>query len=503
MSKILKSKFKVDTLLQKIRINKKIILCHGVFDILHLGHLKYFEDAKSYGDILIVSVTADKFVKNKYFSKPYFNTNQRIETLKYIQLIDYILVSNSVNAVNSIKSIKPDFYIKGPDYKNNKKDKELNLEIAELKKNRGKFITTSSVQFSSSNILFNRFDLLNVNQKKYLSNLKRNSKISDFLDKMSINTTKILVLGETIIDRYIESKAVGTSSKEPILTSKVVKTVDHFGGVLNVANHLRDFAKKVNVLSALSDDKNTNNLFIKKINKEINFQFIEKSNSPIITKTRFIESYSKSKMFGSYDLNDGKLRYEEEKNFINKLNKLLPQSDLVFLMDYGHGIFSKKIINTIIKKSKFLCINKQLNSNNKNQFNLQLYNKSELFCIQESELRFEFKDQDTDILLLSKKFYKSKKFKILIVTLGSNGCILINKNKIIQCPAFDDGKIIDRVGSGDTFLAIAGLLLHKKIDEKIVLLASNIAAGEKISILGNSFSLTKEMLINKIKNIMK
>ena len=49
-------------LLKQIKLKKKIVLCHGVFDVIHSGHLKYFEQAKKYGDILVVSVTADKYV---------------------------------------------------------------------------------------------------------------------------------------------------------------------------------------------------------------------------------------------------------------------------------------------------------------------------------------------------------------------------------------------------------------------------------------------------------
>ena len=53
--------------------NKKIILCHGVFDLLHLGHIKHFEEAKKYGDILVVTITPNKYV-SKGPNRPVFNT---------------------------------------------------------------------------------------------------------------------------------------------------------------------------------------------------------------------------------------------------------------------------------------------------------------------------------------------------------------------------------------------------------------------------------------------
>ena len=60
--------------------NKKIILCHGVFDLVHLGHLEYFKSSKKHGDVLIVSVTKGKFV-NKGPNRPYNNDKDRVKFL--------------------------------------------------------------------------------------------------------------------------------------------------------------------------------------------------------------------------------------------------------------------------------------------------------------------------------------------------------------------------------------------------------------------------------------
>ena len=57
--------------------NKKVVLCHGVFDLLHYGHISHFEQAKKFGDILVVSVTPDNYV-NKGPSRPAFNENIRM-----------------------------------------------------------------------------------------------------------------------------------------------------------------------------------------------------------------------------------------------------------------------------------------------------------------------------------------------------------------------------------------------------------------------------------------
>ena len=66
---------------------KKISLCHGVFDLLHIGHINHFKEAKSLGDILFVSITADEFV-NKGPSKPLFHESNRADFLASISFCD-------------------------------------------------------------------------------------------------------------------------------------------------------------------------------------------------------------------------------------------------------------------------------------------------------------------------------------------------------------------------------------------------------------------------------
>ena len=84
---------KAKKLIKQLRIkNKKIVLCHGVFDLLHIGHIKHFQEAKSFGDILIVTITPDKYV-NKGPNRPAFNSQLRSESLQALECIDYVVVN--------------------------------------------------------------------------------------------------------------------------------------------------------------------------------------------------------------------------------------------------------------------------------------------------------------------------------------------------------------------------------------------------------------------------
>ena len=88
-------------------------LAYGHFDLVHPGHLNYFKEAKSYGDILVVSITADKFV-NKGINKPYFKQSFRLDFLSSLEIVDYVFCSNSNSAINVIENLKPSFLTKAP-----------------------------------------------------------------------------------------------------------------------------------------------------------------------------------------------------------------------------------------------------------------------------------------------------------------------------------------------------------------------------------------------------
>ena len=154
---------------------KYIGLCHGVFDLLHLGHINHFKEAKENCDVLIVSVTADKFV-HKGPGRPAFNQQQRVESLSALECIDYVTISNNPSSVEIINKIKPNIYFKGPDYKNTKLDitKKILLENNAIRKNKGKVFITRSFKYSSSTLL-NSFTQTLSEQEKILANkIKKN-----------------------------------------------------------------------------------------------------------------------------------------------------------------------------------------------------------------------------------------------------------------------------------------------------------------------------------------
>ena len=146
---------------------KKIVLAHGVFDLLHIGHLRYLKKAKSLGDCLIVSITSDEYV-NKGINRPFFNESLRMEAISQISSVNYVILSNNKNSEEIIRNIKPKFYVKGGEYKTPPKMQLKNYkdELDAMNSVGTKFKIIEDINFSSSSLINSNFDKLNIERLK-------------------------------------------------------------------------------------------------------------------------------------------------------------------------------------------------------------------------------------------------------------------------------------------------------------------------------------------------
>ncbi len=482
--------------LSKLR-NKKIVHCHGVFDLLHYGHIKYFEEAKNMGDILIVSITSDTFV-NKGPYRPYFKENIRAKAVAALSIVDFVIINYSKTAVNAIKLLKPNLYVKGPDYKN-QNDKNLSLEKKAVNSIGGKIAFTSGQTFSSSNIINKSLEDFNDDQKKFLINFKRKFNKSSLVSHLNkIKNKKILLIGETIIDEYVYCTPVGKSGKEPIMVNKKINSERYSGGVITIANHLSSISKNIKILTYLGDKKTELKFIKSSLQKNVSIEYIKKEKSPTIVKSRLVDRYSKNKIIGLYDINDNELNIKEENKIINYLNKNINKFDMVLAVDYGHGLLTEKIINLIQKKSKFLAVNTQLNALNSSFHSIFKYKKINYLCIHEGELRHGFRNNKEDISKLIKKLKSKIKFDKVTITKGRNGSETYFKKEMCHCPAFASN-VVDRVGAGDTLLAFTSICYLANLPPELTLLTGNLAAAEFITKMGtgnkiNINDLTKSII---------
>lgn len=505
--KIIKSIKSLEKIIkQKKNYRKKIVLCHGVFDILHVGHIKYFKDAKKRGDYLIVSITADKFV-NKGKGRPIFKDIYRAEVLLSLKDVDIVYINNNLTAVKLIKSIKPDVYFKGLEYKNHKKDKTGNIlkEINATKISGGVVQYNKDITFSSSNLINNHYNVFNLSQKKFINKINNKYKFEFIFKKIQLfKKLKILLIGETIIDQYIFGDVLGKSGKEPHLVIKENHQENYLGGAAAIASHLSTFCKSIEFLSMIGKEKNTDNFkFIKSfLKKNIKTTFLKNKNVPTIIKKRFIDNISKHKILGVYKINDQISDKLLDKNLQNKINQKAKSVDVIIVSDYGHGLISADTAKKICSMKKILSLNAQINASNYSYYSLKKYNKINILIINETELRYEMRDKDDKIENIAYKLVKFQKIKTLIVTRGEQGSLMIRKGKIIYCPAFAT-RVVDKVGAGDTMLAIISLCIKINLPDDLTLFLGSLAGAFSVENMANSKFLDKDKMLRELEFFLK
>lgn len=500
--------YSTKSILKKINIlkqkKKKIVLCHGVFDLVHYGHLLYFKSAKKFGDYLIVSVTHDKFIK-KGPGKPIFNLETRIKYLSSIDVIDMVIPSTQPSSSDVIELVKPNYYVKGPDYRKLKDDKSKKIiqEKKLVEKFGGEIKFTSDLTFSSSSLINSSNLLFNDEQKSFLSKLKLNFGLNQILSEIDkFKEAKVLVLGELIFDNYIFGDIIGKSGKEPHLVFENKYNEYYVGGSGAICRHIQSFVKKVNFLSNFGGEKNlkiyiknylTKNIFFKNIKPYKNFSSIIKS--------RFLDIKSNYKMFGSYSLPKVvESKYSE--HFLKIFKKMIRLNDFVIIADYGHGLIPENFFKKIKIKDYFICLNKQINASSVISHNILKYKYSKVLIINETELRYTEKDQKNKIEFVIKKFNKRMLAKVIIVTRGKLGSIYFSKNKFTYCPAFAITPV-DKVGAGDAMLSISSLCVFYGVHPSITLLLGSLAASISVQSTGNKNVLRDTELRNMVEYILK
>ena len=491
----------LDFFKQYKRIKKKIVMCHGAFDVLHVGHLNYFKSAKENGDILVVSVTSAKNI-NKGHNRPINNDIDRLTALSFIDIIDFVILDKNETAENIISIIKPDFFVKGLDYKK-KEDKNLSKEKNITHKYGGKLIFTSEKIYSSSKII-NNFTIPEI-LKKEINTIRSDLnqiEINDLFAKFK--NLKILLIGEAIEDEYIYTDYLGRPSKENVLATVSKAKTKVLGGVFGTYRALQSLGiKKIDCLTTLNKKTKSS---LKKIDKELEFSnsiiFTEKEN---IIKTRFVNKshYKINKLFEIYNHKNISIEKKVKNKILSFLKNKINNYDLIMVNDYGHGLIDDDIMKNIVTTKRFLCINTQINAGNFGFNLITKYKKASFICLNEKEAQAAAVENSTDY----EKILKNLKKKIICdtwcVTLGSEGSLIKHKNlKYYQLNAISN-QIVDTISAGDMFFGIASIFWFVTKSKKKTLLIANLAGIIAANIESPSTFINKEKFKQQIENLLK
>lgn len=483
---------------------KTIAQCHGCFDLLHPGHIKHFESAKAAADVLVVTLTPDRFV-NKGPGRPVFNEKLRMESIAALEAVDYVALNNWPTAIETVKIVKPDLYVKGQDYKDSKQDITGNIAKEEdaVRSVGGRIYFTEDITFSSSSLLNAHFSPHNDQTRKYLGAFRKkysSSKVIEAID--DLKDVKVLVIGDTIIDEYHYCLPLGKSTKSSNISAAYLREEVFAGGVLAVANHLEQFAGKVELVTMLGKENPRQKLIDDKLSSSIGRKYFYRQNSPTNCKRRYLDRYLNIKLFEVTFINDHHIEKELEQEVIAHLKKKIKDFDVVLVADFGHGFLSPGIIKFLEASGKYLAVNAQTNSNNYGYNYITKYHRCDYVSIDERELRLPFGDNYGDLEKLVLQLKKITKAKNIQITLGQQGTMLYEKNKFNYTPAFATS-VRDSVGAGDAVLSVTALCAFKKKSAEMVGFIGNCVGALAVQIIGNEHPVYKKELTKYIQHFLK
>ena len=482
---------------------KTTILCHGVFDVVHPGHLRHLAFAKSKADLLIVSVTSDSHIKKGAY-RPHVPENMRALNLAALEMVDFVIVDSNEKPIENINYLKPNFFAKGFEYSNSNLNPATDEEDLAISKYGGKMIFTPGDFVLSSSKLIDE-SAPNIQIEKLLAVMDtQNLEFSDLITALEeIQNLTVHVVGDTIVDIHLETSLLGGQTKTPTLSVKHLEEQPYTGGAAVVAKHLSAAGAKVTLSTMLGEDLNSKFVLNDLKSWGVNVNVLTEEKRPTTEKKVIVcNGYRLLKI----DIVENAPCTEQT---IQEFASLIANtsSEILIFSDFRHGIFHKKSINKFMKSIPVSCLTVADSQVASRWGNICDFIGFDLITPNEKEARFSVSDQDSTIGPLANKIYETSKCKNLILKLGSRGAIALMESEMNKGPRMISldaltHKAIDPVGAGDALIAYASLILKNSNSLPLALIVGSIAAACESEIDGN-VPITIDKVRSKIEFLMQ
>lgn len=484
---------------------RQIVLCHGVFDLLHPGHILHFREARSQGDLLVVTVTPDKYVR-KGPGRPIFNQRLRLETIAGLEGVDYTALNEWPTAVEAIQRLKPHIYVKGPDYADASSDVTGRIVEEEdaIKSIGGKIYFTTEETFSSSNLINRFFNAFPEATQEYLRKLREKYSADQVIQNLrSLADLRVLVVGEAILDQYCYCIPMGKSPKETIVATKYSTEEQFAGGSLAIANHLAGFCREVTLVAVLGVNPGQADFIRSKLKPNVRLVSVLTEDRPTVTKRRYLEPNFLTKMFEVQYLDDTPLPEHLEQQVRSRLEQELSGHDFLVTADFGHGMMTENLREFVSSFGKFMALNTQSNSANLGFNPVTKYGKANFVCIDEPELKFAAGSPYGDLYQFARGIRRRLRADSFLVSRGPRGSFIVSgSDPPVETPALAM-KVVDRTGAGDALFSIASPCVYRGFPLDLVGFLGNCVGALAVEIVCNREPVDPVLLYKFITSLLK
>ncbi|HWW84884.1 MAG TPA: PfkB family carbohydrate kinase [Vicinamibacterales bacterium] len=470
--------------------DKKIIHCHGAFDLVHIGHLVHFEEAKALGDVLVVTITGDQHITKKRAVT--FDEKSRAWQLASLEIVDYVVIVHEPTVLTAIAALQPDVYVKGPEYADLTLDKSRSIyhEMQLLKTYGGRIHFTSGETYSSTKLSHfllaapeaaQRNPLLQNDRVRFRdvsAHGFRLEQLKHFLAKA--HPLRVCVLGETIIDEWVDVALTTLSTQSRCVAGDEVARVRQVGGAGIVALHLANFVSEVDCF--------TNGL----ADAPANVHVTNLTPGELI-ETRFVDRDTGHPVFKS--------RTVDLSNIASHAIADFDAYDVVLIADFGHGLLDPSLVNHRIADHRAATVAAMVQVNSSNYgFNLPIkYVGADYYSLNRTEAELCLHERNLPATELVRRSAALLGSDALSVTDGLHGVATKVGAELYELPSLSVS-VVDTIGCGDAYFALSTLAVRLGLPPSQVALVGSIGAAAMTQRRCNESPVTEQdfLTIGKI-----
>jgi rfaE bifunctional protein kinase chain/domain len=465
--------------------DRKVIMCHGVFDVVHPGHLRHLVYSKSKADVLVASLTADRHITKGTY-RPQVPQDLRALNLAAFEAVDYVLIDPNDKPLENLLRLQPDLFAKGYEYVDdlNPKTRE---EMDVVSSYGGDVIfTPGDIVYSSSRFIemqppnLRTDKLLTLMDVSGLTFAALRSALAKFSGK------HVHVVGDTIVDSLTQCAMIGGQSKTPTMSVLFQQRRDYVGGAAIVAEHLRSTGAEVIFSTVLGEDPLKSLVLGELKERGVQTRAIVDPTRPTTNKNAIVaEGYRLLKVD---TLDNRSISDDIQKRLAAGISEV--KADAIVFADFRHGIFNRRTIPTLIDAIPDGLLKVADSQVASRWGNITEFKNFDLITPNEREARFALADQDSGIRPLASRLYEAAGCKTLILKLGDRGVITCRSDdesaldSFFALDSFADG-VKDAVGAGDALLAYATLSMLATGDPVVATILGSIAAAVECETDGN------------------
>ncbi len=480
--------------ISRIREGKKrVVFVSGTFNIVHPGHLRLLRFASECGDCVIVGVLPDGLAPNAQLKQL-----TRLEGVAAISWVDLAFVLPT-HPRELIKIFKPDVVVKGKEH-----EKTLNPELEAVQSYGGQLLFGSGdTTFSSIELLRKESELINhssiIQPETYISNHGINvDNLGELLRRIS--TLNVCVIGDVIVDEYIQCDPLGMSQEDPTIVVAPVMVKKFLGGAGIVAAHASSLgAGGVNLISVIGDDETGRYVADKSLEYKVNSHLAVDASRPTTLKQRY-RAGNKTLLRVSH-LRQHKLNKNHQQQVLDKVMSALEKADLLIFADFNYGVLPQELVDQIshecIRRGVMMVADSQSSSQ---VGDVSRFKNAMLLTPTEREARLALGNYEDGLVVLAEALRKKANAKNIVITMGAEG-ILVHAGIPEQTEWHTDRLAAlntspkDTAGAGDCLLVSTAMSMAvgSPIWESLYL--GSIAAACQVGRIGNVPLTTAEVMV--------